>query len=182
MVLELRRLVSQAVGETKRDSMLLSGGLDTGIIAAVMASLLGNDGKKKFRGYTVILKGAPSPDIRYSESISNQFGIPTQILKVDLTELEALLPEVIKDLKSLDPMEIRNSVVVYIGLMQAKLDGYSKVKTGDTSDELFAGYSFIYKLPREKARQTLLHLWQSMHFSSVHLAKSLGSKFATRSI
>ena len=122
----------------------------------------------------MILKGAPSPDLEYSKLISSRFQIPHLVHSIDLSELEDLLPEVIGVLKSFDPMEIRNSVAVYIGMKRARLDGCSKIMTGDAADELFAGYSFVFKQTEEKARVTLSHLWEVMHFSSVPLARSLG--------
>jgi asparagine synthase (glutamine-hydrolysing) len=174
VALELRRRIFTAVRETLGDSIMLSGGLDTGIVAVVVSSLLRVTERKGFRAYTVNLNGAPSPDLEYSKIVSNRFGIPHEVHGVDLPELEESLPDVIGVLKSFDPMEIRNSVAVYIGMKRAKLDGCSNVMTGDGSDELFAGYSFVFRQTEEKARETLSHLWEVMHFSSIPLASSLG--------
>lgn len=166
----LREVVIEAVRETLGDSILLSGGLDTSIIAAVAST----NYKKKLKGYTVTLRDAPSPDLEYSNLVASKFEIPHEILTVDLATLEKELPEVIAILKSFDPMEIRNSVVAYIGMKVAKFDGRSKVMTGDAADELFAGYSFVFQQNEEKARESLKHLWEVMSFSSIPLAKSLG--------
>ncbi|MGI0091781.1 MAG: asparagine synthase C-terminal domain-containing protein [Nitrososphaerales archaeon] len=172
MSLELRKLVFKAVADTLGDSILLSGGLDTTIVAAVVSSLLGKN--KDLRAYTILLKDSPAPDLSYSKLASALFCIPHQIRVVSLKELEEALPDVIRVLKSFDPMEIRNSVTVYLGLKEAKLGGFRRVMTGDASDELFAGYSFVFKLQRDLAQATLRHLWEVMHFSSVPLAQSLG--------
>jgi asparagine synthase (glutamine-hydrolysing) len=51
-----------------------------------------------------------------------------------------------KVIKTFDPMEIRNSAAVYIGMREAKKDGNSTILTGDACDELFAGYSFLFNL------------------------------------
>ncbi|MHB2035530.1 MAG: asparagine synthase C-terminal domain-containing protein [Nitrososphaerales archaeon] len=173
-VLELRRLVFKAVEDTLGDSILLSGGLDTSIIAAIAASVLEVSEKKKFHTYTVILKETPGPDLIYSKLVASRFGFPHHIRFVRFSELEAILPEVIRVLRSFDPMEIRNSVTVYLGLREAKLGCATKIMTGDASDELFAGYNFVLKLQRDVARETLVHLWEVMHFSSIPLAESLG--------
>lgn len=172
VALELRNRVIHAVTETLGDSILLSGGLDTSIIAAVVASVL--KAKRNFKAYTISLKGAPSPDLECSKLVSSRFGLAHQIDTIDISELENELPEVIRVLKSFDPMEIRNSVVAYIGMKKARFDGYSKVMTGDASDELFAGYNFVFKESEEKAKKILFHLWEVMHFSSIPLASSLG--------
>ncbi len=173
---ELRARIFRAVTETLGDSILLSGGLDTSIVTAVASSLRKPEKKSRLKAYTVILKGAPSPDLEFSSLIAKRFRIPHRVQAVDLAELEESLPQVVRVLNSFDPMEIRNSVVAYIGMEQAELDGCHAVMTGDASDELFAGYSFIFTQTEEKARKTLLHLWEVMHFSSIPLAESLGMK------
>ena len=154
------------------DSILLSGGLDTSIVASVAKSIL--QIKTEFKAFTVILKDAPSPDLLFSKMISSYLRIPQHLESVDIFTIETELPEVISVLRSFDPMEIRNSVVSYIGMKKAKSEGCSKVMTGDASDELFGGYNFVFKQPEDKAREILSHLWEVMHFSSMPLARSLG--------
>lgn len=58
----LRELVIRAVSETMCDSTLLSGGLDTSIIAAVSKTIL----SPELSAYTVVLDGAPAPDYEYA--------------------------------------------------------------------------------------------------------------------
>jgi asparagine synthase (glutamine-hydrolysing) len=172
VALELRNRVICAVRETMGDSIVLSGGLDTSIIVAIVSSVLKLS--DKVRAYTITLEDAPSPDLQYSKLVSNRFGLSHRLDSITFAELDKELPQVIRVLRSFDPMEIRNSIVAYIGMKKAKSEGCSKIMTGDASDELFAGYSFIFKEPKEKAKRTLAHLWEVMHFSSIPLAKSLG--------
>jgi asparagine synthase (glutamine-hydrolysing) len=84
------------------------------------------------------------------------------------------LPQVMKILKTFDPMEIRNSAAVYIGMREATKDGTSTVLTGDACDELFAGYSFLFNLSPAELRASLKRLWNVMTFSAVPMAESLG--------
>ena len=172
MALELRERIVQAVSETAGDSILLSGGLDTSILSSVAKSILQIN--TEFKAFTVILDQAPSPDLEFSKMISSHLNIPQQMEIVDISQIERELPDLISVLKSFDPMEIRNSVVTYIGMKKAKSQGFSKIMTGDASDELFGGYNFVFKQPEDKAREILSHLWEVMHFSSIPLAKSLG--------
>lgn len=98
------------------------------------------------------------------------------IFQFDENLLYNALPVVIKTLNSFDPMEIRNSVVIYLGLNTAKENGIQSVMTGDGSDELFAGYSYLFSFTREKLDSELEKLWNIMTFSSILLAKELGIK------
>ena len=58
-------------------------------------------------------------------------------------------PKVVEALKKYDPMEIRNSLPVYIGLTLLKAKGIKTVFTGDALDELF-GYPWQFHLTEEQ--------------------------------
>jgi asparagine synthase (glutamine-hydrolysing) len=167
-VKQLKRVVEFAIANTLGDSILLSGGLDTSIVAAVARSL------KKIHAYTVALKDAPAPDLEYARLVAEKLSIPHRVYVFTNEEIEEHLKHVVKVLKCFDPMEIRNSVAVFIGLKKIKEEGFKDVMTGDASDELFGGYSFVYKLSLEKMRESLSNLWHVMQFSSIPLAKALG--------
>ncbi len=146
--------------------MLLSGGLDTTILAHVVAS--------RPRCYTVRFPLFESPDVPCAKAVSVRLGLEWSTVDLTPRRLAKVLPEVVKALKTFDPMEIRNSVAVYEGLSAAKRDGYSRVMTGDGADELFAGYSFSFNLPPRELRAKLRDLWRVMRFSSGPMAGSLG--------
>jgi asparagine synthase (glutamine-hydrolysing) len=168
--LELRRLVTEATVDLQGDSILLSGGLDTSIIASI-ATKLG----LKLHALTVLLKDVVAPDSSYSKLVCSRLGISQhETIVADLEDIENSLPEVIGILRTFDPMEIRNSITIYLGLNKAASEGLHRVYTGDGADELFAGYSFVTNLTPEQAIAKLRHLWQVMHFSSIPLASSKG--------
>jgi asparagine synthase (glutamine-hydrolysing) len=164
----LRQLLVQSVEQSRGDSILLSGGLDTSIVAAIASR-----SNSRLQAFTVLLKDFPSPDLHYSKLISSKLNLGQEIIQASLEDIENSLPEVITTLGSFDPMEIRNSVAVFLGLKRAQSQGYSRVLTGDAADELFAGYSFVKSLQKEEALPKLQQLWQVMHFSSMPLADSL---------
>jgi asparagine synthase (glutamine-hydrolysing) len=150
------------------EAILLSGGLDTSIIAslAVEHGPLGT--------YTVALEGAPSPDIEYANLMARHLGLKHKLHVFGMEELMGNLPEVVKTLRVFDPMEIRNSAAVYIGMKEAKKDGVSAFLTGDACDELFAGYSFLFNLGLTELKTSLRRLWSVMAFSAIPMAESLG--------
>jgi len=82
-------------------------------------------------------------------------------------------PKVVKALKKYDPMEIRNSMPVYIGLTLLKEKGYKSVFTGDALDELF-GYPWQFHLSEEEFAQKQKEMWAEMGFSSIPMAEALG--------
>lgn len=152
------------------DGILLSGGLDTSIIASITAKY------KPLDAFTVAFQNGPSPDIEYATLMAKNLNFKHTIYKFDEDTLYDTLPIVINALKTFDPMEIRNSVVIYLGLKVARENGVHAVMTGDGSDELFAGYSFLFNFEKDKLNEELEKLWSAMTFSSIPLAKELGMK------
>ncbi len=165
---DLRTSLKSAVDRNRAEAILLSGGLDTSIIATIASP------QGPLKAYTVALEGAPSPDIEYAELMAKRLGLKHKIHVFTLQEFIQTLPEVVRTLQVFDPMEIRNSAAVYIGMKEANKDGVSTFLTGDACDELFAGYSFLFNLDPPSLKNALERLWKVMSFSAIPLAKSLG--------
>ena len=164
----IREALESAVERNRADAILLSGGLDTSIIAALASR------KNTLRAYTIALEGAPSPDVEYANLMADALGLQHNLHTFSVDEFMEKLPEVVAILKVFDPMEIRNSAAVYIGMKEAKKDGVSTFLTGDACDELFAGYSFLFNLDPLALKTSLQKLWKAMSFSAVPMAQSLG--------
>lgn len=165
---ELRASVESAVERNRAEAILLSGGLDTSIVAALASK------HQPLRAYTIALEDAPSPDLEYANIMAKALDLNQKVYKFSVDEFMGNLPEVVKTLKVFDPMEIRNSAAVYMGMKEAKNDGTSTVLTGDACDELFAGYSFLFNLSPSELRTSLNRLWNVMSFSAIPMAESLG--------
>jgi len=161
---QLRSKLKEAVERCRAEGMLLSGGLDTGILAFVARPSM---------AFTVALKGSPASDLSYSEKISKLLGI--QHKKMEFTTEEALntLPEVIRILKTFD-LAMPNDLSIYFALKLARENRISSVMTGDGADELFAGYSYMAELPPEDLERYIRRLSQNWHFSAGYLGRALG--------
>jgi asparagine synthase (glutamine-hydrolysing) len=162
----LRSLLKDAVQRKLANCILLSGGLDTSVITAVATN------HSKLTGVTVSLGEAP--DVKFASMIAKKFGLRQTIVRVDMDDVELAIPEVIKVMQSFDPMEIRNDATIMIGLKAARDAGFESVMTGDAGDELFAGYSFFFKMNADQLTNRLNEIWRTMRFASVPLAESLG--------
>ena len=164
----LRTALALSVERNLGGAILLSGGLDTSIIAGLASR------SRPPRAYTVALEGAPSPDLYYAELMAKKLHLSHTVHVFSLDELMGVLPRVVRTLGVFDPMEVRNSVAIFVGLQQAESNGALTVLTGDGCDELFAGYSFLFNLTPHDLKRALEKLWRGMQFSSVPMAKSLG--------
>jgi asparagine synthase (glutamine-hydrolysing) len=161
---QLRSKLKEAVKRNRADGILLSGGLDTSILAFVA---------KPSIGFTVALKDSPASDLSYSEKIAKLLGI--QHKKMEFTTEEALntFPEVIGILKTFD-LALPNDLSIYFALKLARENRIGSVMAGDGADELFAGYSYMAALPPKDLGRYIRRLSQNWHFSAGYLGKALG--------
>jgi asparagine synthase (glutamine-hydrolysing) len=165
---ELRELLREVVERNDGEALLLSGGLDTSILAA----LSGNQVKRK-KAITVAFEGTRARDLDYAQTVAKMFQYEHHIIR--LTETGALekLPEVIKAVRSFDPA-LPNDLTIYAALEKAKSLGIKSVMTGDGADELFAGYSYMHELSPDALRTYIENISRTMWFSSNKLGASLG--------
>jgi asparagine synthase (glutamine-hydrolysing) len=161
---QLRNSLKEAVERNRAEGMLLSGGVDTSILAFITRPSL---------GFTVALKDSPASDLSYSEQLSKLLGIKHKKMEFTKEEALATLPEVIRILKTFD-LALPNDLAIYLALNLAKAGGVSHVMTGDGADELFAGYSYMAELSPEGLERYIKRLSQNCHFSAGYLGKALG--------
>jgi asparagine synthase (glutamine-hydrolysing) len=161
---QLKSKLREAVERNKADGILLSGGLDTSILAFVA---------RLSTGFTVALKGSLAADLVYSEKIAKLLGIQHKKMEFTTEEALATLPEVIRILKTFD-LALPNDLSIYFALKLARENGISSVMTGDGADELFAGYSYMAELPPENLGRYIRRLSQNWHFSANKLGRALG--------
>ncbi len=164
----LRLLLEESVQKNLTENMLFSGGVDTSILAAIASKFV------HLRGFTCAFEIAPAPDIKYAKLMAKRLGIDHFIHYFNEDRIFEVLPEVVKALKSFDPMEVRNSITAMTGLKFAKDNGATSIMTGDAADELFAGYHIFLHLGEEKLGAELRKMWNVMTFSSIPMGKSIG--------
>lgn len=163
----LNKLLVNAVDDCRSDSMALSGGLDSSILAFCL-----ND--KKINAFVTVAKDFTSTDLIYSQMVAKKTGLPLEIQTVSIEQLLSAVDKTIKILKVFNPIEIRNSIVMFLTINMVKEKGYSSIITGDGADELFAGYSFFQKMRPLELQKDLERIWQVMHFPSKIIGESIG--------
>ncbi len=163
---ELRDVLTASVKRNLSNAVLLSGGLDSSIIAGLATEFT------NLTGITIAYGGAP--DLAYAKILTEKFPIKHVIKHLAKEDVSDAIENVIRIMKSFDPMEVRNTSVVYASMKELKANGFHSVMTGDGGDELFAGYNYMQRFDMEKLENELIKLWQIMHFSSITIGKELG--------
>ena len=166
--LELRRSLERAVKKNLASGILLSGGLDTSVLASIASRYV------SLKALTVAFDEAEAPDLEYARRVAMHLGLEHNVHLFSRGETYEAVSEVVKVMRTFDPVEIRNDLAIFIALKCAKSVGLSAVMTGDGCDELFAGYSFLFNYDEKQLRLELEKMWRIMGFSSVPMAKALG--------
>ncbi len=161
--------LNEAAKKNISDGILLSGGLDTSILTYFLCK------HKKPLAITVVY-GKNASDLTYAKQIAETFGLNHKIKFFNIKEAVEAAREIIRILRTFDPVEIRNDVPLYIGLREAERLGLKKIVTGDGGDELFAGYSFLFKYSFHEVEKWIKTTVKNWFFSSSLLGRELGVK------
>ncbi|ORZ29192.1 hypothetical protein BCR44DRAFT_1454290 [Catenaria anguillulae PL171] len=169
----IRSLILSAIrrcGPT--DAMLLSGGLDTCILAQAWPTA---DPNTQPSLAVTVLAAPEATDAPYAKAIAQSMGMQHKCITMDspldLARDQDLLDFVVGVLGSFDPMEIRNSLAIAKALLECKARGVKTVVTGDGADELFAGYSFVRSMSEEDLHKYTRHLTTIWRFAAVPLGR-----------
>jgi asparagine synthase (glutamine-hydrolysing) len=126
---------------------LLSGGLDSSLIAALVADYYKiHHFEKQLETYSIGLK--ESEDLKYARIVADWIGSKHTEIIVSEKEMFDAIPEVIQAIESYDTTTVRASIGNYLlGKYIAAHSDAKVIFNGDGSDELFGGYLYMNKCP-----------------------------------
>lgn len=125
---------------------LLSGGLDSSLITALVCEYHKKNGLPQLETYSIGL--AESVDLKYAKLVAKHLGTKhTEIILTEEMFCEAI-PTVIQAIESYDTTTVRASIGNYLlGKYIAKYSEAKVIFNGDGSDELLGGYLYMQKAP-----------------------------------
>lgn len=138
-------VIKRCVATERPVACLLSGGLDSSLIAALVADFFrGNN--KQIETYSIGLEN--SEDIKYARIVADYIGSKHTEIIVTEKEMFDAIPEVIKAIESYDTTTVRASIGNYLIGKHISANSEAKVIfNGDGSDELFGGYLYMNNCP-----------------------------------
>ncbi len=129
---------------------LLSGGLDSSLIAALVQRALRVAKAPSLKTFSIGFEG--SEDLRYARLVADCIGSDHTEVIMTPDEFFAAIPEVIRDIESYDITTVRASVGNWLVSREiAKRTDCKVVFNGDGSDEVFGGYKYFYLAPSDEA-------------------------------
>ncbi|NBT47262.1 MAG: asparagine synthase (glutamine-hydrolyzing) [Actinobacteria bacterium] len=127
---------------------LLSGGLDSSLVAAIAARELAKQGKK-LRTFSIGMPG--STDLTFAQKVADCIGSVHHNIVVSPKEFLSAIPQVIHDIESYDITSVRASVGNWlIGKYIKENTDIKVVFNGDGSDEIGGGYLYFYAAPSDE--------------------------------
>lgn len=164
--------------------VLLSGGLDSSVIAAVtkkFASKRIESGDEEeawypqLHSFAVGLKGAP--DLIAAQKAADHIGTIHHEINFTIQEGLDAIRDVIYHLETYDVTTIRASTPMYLLSRVIKSMGIKMVLSGEGSDELFGGYLYFHKAPdaKEFHEETVRKLKKLYLYDCLRANKSLAA-------
>lgn len=138
--------------------VLLSGGLDSSLVAACAARFarerVEDDDRSeawwpRLHSFAIGLEG--SPDLAAAQVAADALGTVHHGFVYSFWEGLDALPEVIRHIETYDVTTIRASTPMYLLARRIKAMGVKMVLSGEGSDEIFGGYLYFHKAPSAEA-------------------------------
>lgn len=164
--------------------VLLSGGLDSSVIAAITKKFASrriesNDEEEawypQLHSFAVGLLG--SPDLIAAQKAADHIGTIHHEVNFTIQEGLDAIRDVIYHLETYDVTTIRASTPMYLLARVIKSMGIKMVLSGEGSDELFGGYLYFHKAPNAKEfhEETVRKLKKLYLYDCLRANKSLAA-------
>ena len=128
--------------------VLLSGGLDSSLVASITSRLIkdkSNNFGNKLHTFSIGL--TDSPDLKAARNVSDFLG--TTHHELSFTEQDGIdsIRDLIYHLETFDVTTIRASTPMFLMARKIKSYGIKMVLSGEGADEIFGGYLYFHKAP-----------------------------------
>ena len=146
---KIRELITEAVVsrlESDRPiACLLSGGIDSSLVAAIAAREMNKKGKK-IRTFSIGMKD--SPDVYFAQKVADYIGSDHTVVPFNPIEGIKNIPNIIRTIESYDITTVRASTPHYLLLKWISENTDVKViYSGEYMDEIAGSYLYLHSAP-----------------------------------
>jgi asparagine synthase (glutamine-hydrolysing) len=130
--------------------VLLSGGLDSSLVAAICSRNINRHSNAfpVLHSFTIGLEN--SPDLIAAKQVADYLKTKHHAYTYTIEEGADSVREVIRILETYDVTTIRASTPMYLMARKIKAMGIKMVISGEGADEVFGGYLYFHKAPNER--------------------------------
>ncbi len=164
--------------------VLISGGLESSIIAAIIAKFSrkrveSGDTEEawwpRVHSFSIGLK--ESPDLKYARQVAQHLGTVHHELIYTVQEGMDALRDVIYHIETFDVTTIRASTPMYLMARKIRSLGIKMVLSGEGADEIFGGYLYFHMAPsaEEFHKETVRKLQKLSKFDCLRANKSMAA-------
>ncbi|EDV96901.1 probable asparagine synthetase [glutamine-hydrolyzing] [Drosophila grimshawi] len=146
---------------------LLSGGVDSSLIAAIAARIMRErDPSYKLRTFSVGMSG--SPDFVHARLVAKHIGSEHTEITFDVDDCLDGVRDLIYHLETYDVATVRCSLPMFYLARHVKSTGIKMILSGEGADEIFGGYLYFHKAPNyEEFHQEMITRCEQLHVSDI---------------
>lgn len=177
---ELRRLLMREVElHLEADTSvgaLLSGGLDSSLIAGIASKMMKDPSSghygKELHTFSVGMQG--SPDLKYAREVAEYIGSDHHEIIFTVEEGLDCIKEMVWHLETYDITTVRASIPMFILSRKVKKYGVKVVLSGEGADEIFGGYLYFHSAPNDDEfhMETVRRILDLSYFDCLRANKS----------
>jgi len=164
--------------------VLLSGGLDSSVIAAIAKKYAQKRVESgdvneawwpQLHSFAIGLEG--SPDLKAAQEVADSIGSVHHELHFTIQEGLDAVREVIYHLETYDVTTVRASTPMYLMARKIRSMGIKMVLSGEGADEIFGGYLYFHKAPSARAfhEETVRKLFDLHWYDCLRANKSMAA-------
>ena len=164
--------------------VLISGGLDSSVIAAIAAKyskkrVESGDAEEawwpRLHSFAIGLDG--SPDLKAAKIVADAIGTVHHECKYTIQEGLDALRDVIYHLETYDVTTIRAATPMYLMARKIKSMGIKMVLSGECADEVFGGYLYFHMAPNKEElhHETVRKLQKLSKYDCLRANKSMAA-------
>jgi asparagine synthase (glutamine-hydrolysing) len=159
----IERSLASRIDFSRPTGSLLSGGIDSSVIATLAAKAYRQAFGEEARLRTFALGTGECTDLENARLVSSHLNTDHCEVIVGLDELVEVLPEVIYHLENFDPSLVRSSAANFLISRRARQEGIEVLLSGEGGDEIFCGYTYLKDCPPEDLHRRQMECMGYLH-------------------
>jgi len=161
----LKASVEKRLSNIKRVAVLVSGGVDSCLIAKLILNISAMK-DIEVTAYTTGVDGAT--DIGYAKRFAQELGLKHKVRILSRDEIESYITRVAAAVEERDLVQIEAGIGVYAAVEMASQDGLKVIFSGQGPDELWGGYSWYPQVIGKDGYDCLLqNMWGDLERADI---------------